>query len=70
MTRHYLFTCHPDHGHESPNLAVVAELVRRGNRVTYLTAHSMAAIVEKTGRPDMTVYDTAILIEQYLTRTG
>ncbi|MFG1877419.1 macrolide family glycosyltransferase [Sphaerisporangium sp. NPDC049003] len=41
--------CHPDHGHVIPNLAVVAELVRRGNRVTYLTAQSMAAIVEKTG---------------------
>ncbi len=49
MTRHYLFMCHPDHGHVLPNLAVVAELVRRGNRVTYLTAQSMAAIVEKTG---------------------
>ncbi|MEV7967008.1 hypothetical protein AB0O34_13625 [Sphaerisporangium sp. NPDC088356] len=62
MTRHYFFMCHSD--------PVVAELVRRGNRVTYLTAQSMAAIVEKTGRPDMTVYDTSILIEQYLTRTG
>lgn len=49
MARHYLFMCQPDHGHVIPNLAVVAELIRRGNQVTYLTGESMAAVVRETG---------------------
>ncbi|NUW42224.1 glycosyl transferase [Nonomuraea rhodomycinica] len=49
MTRHYLFMCQPDHGHVIPSLAVVAELVRRGHRVTYLTGGGMAPLVEETG---------------------
>ncbi len=49
MSRHFLFMCHPDHGHVIPNLEMVAELVRRGHRVTYLTASSMAKIVTEAG---------------------
>ncbi|MFI6392355.1 macrolide family glycosyltransferase [Nonomuraea sp. NPDC050540] len=49
MARHYLFMCQPDHGHVIPNLAVVAELVRRGNRVTYVTGESMADVVRAAG---------------------
>ncbi|MFC5286851.1 macrolide family glycosyltransferase [Actinokineospora guangxiensis] len=49
MPRHFLFLCHPDHGHVIPNLAMVAELTRRGNRVTYITAESMAGIVTDAG---------------------
>ncbi|TQM79962.1 dTDP-L-oleandrosyltransferase [Saccharothrix saharensis] len=49
MSRHFLFMCHPDHGHVIPNLAVVTELAARGHRVTYLTAPSMAEIVAEAG---------------------
>ena len=49
MSRHFLFMCHPDHGHVIPNLAMVAELARRGHRVTYLTAASMAGIAADAG---------------------
>jgi MGT family glycosyltransferase len=57
MSRRYLFMCHPDHGHVIPNLAVAAELVRRGNEVTYLTAADMADIVRSTGATVIT-YDS------------
>lgn len=49
MSRHFLFMCHPDHGHIIPNLAMVTELVARGHRVTYLTAPSMADVVTEAG---------------------
>ncbi|MGX7825637.1 macrolide family glycosyltransferase [Actinokineospora sp. 24-640] len=54
MQRHFLFLCHPDHGHVIPNLAMVTELVRRGHRVTYLTAASMAGIVTDAGATAVT----------------
>ncbi|MEV4176741.1 macrolide family glycosyltransferase [Nonomuraea sp. NPDC049709] len=57
MTGHYLFMCHPDHGHVIPTLAVVAELTRRGNRVTYLTAESTAPLVAEAGATPVT-YDS------------
>ncbi|MEU4833922.1 macrolide family glycosyltransferase [Streptosporangium sp. NPDC023615] len=41
--------CQPDHGHVIPSLAVVAELVRRGNQVTYLTSPAMAGPVTQAG---------------------
>lgn len=49
MSRHFLFMCHPDHGHVIPTLAMVSELVARGHRVTYLTAEYVREIVEGTG---------------------
>lgn len=49
MSRHFLFLCHPDHGHVIPNLAMVTELAARGHRVTYLTAPSMADVVTEAG---------------------
>ncbi|WP_367129200.1 macrolide family glycosyltransferase [Saccharothrix sp. HUAS TT1] len=54
MSRHFLFMCHPDHGHIIPNLAVVTELAARGHRVTYLTAPSMAEIVTEAGATAVT----------------
>lgn len=54
---HFLFLCHPDHGHVIPNLAAVTELVSRGHRVTYLTAPSMAEIAEGAGATVVT-YDS------------
>lgn len=58
MSRHMLFLCHPDHGHIIPNLAMVTELVARGNRVTYLTAPSMADIVTAAGATAATYRST------------
>ncbi|GAA3025617.1 glycosyltransferase [Streptosporangium longisporum] len=49
MTGRFLFMCQPDHGHVIPSLAVVAELVRRGNQVTYLTSPTMAGPVTQAG---------------------
>ncbi|MFD7656295.1 macrolide family glycosyltransferase [Actinosynnema sp. NPDC059797] len=54
MSRHFLFLCHPDHGHVIPNLAVVTELAERGHRVTYLTAPSMAEVVTDAGATAVT----------------
>lgn len=54
MSRHFLFLCHPDHGHVIPNLAVVTELAARGHRVTYLTAPSMAEVVTDAGATAVT----------------
>ncbi|MFB9493441.1 macrolide family glycosyltransferase [Nonomuraea dietziae] len=49
MTGRFLFMCQPDHGHVIPSLAVVAELVRRGHQVTYLTSPAMAGLVTGAG---------------------
>ena len=49
MARHFLFMAHADYGHVLPTLAVVTELIRRGNRVSYLIADDLAGIVEETG---------------------
>ncbi|MBG0813171.1 glycosyl transferase [Planomonospora sp. ID82291] len=57
MTGHCLFMCHPDHGHVIPTLAVVAELTRRGHRVTYLTAERTAALVAQAGA-EVVAYDS------------
>ncbi|QFY11952.1 glycosyl transferase [Nonomuraea phyllanthi] len=57
MTAHYLFICHSDRGHLIPTLAVVAELTRRGNRVTYLTAECNAGLVAQAGAEPVT-YDS------------
>ncbi|WP_333486819.1 macrolide family glycosyltransferase, partial [Nonomuraea corallina] len=58
MTRHYLFMCQPDHGHVIPQLAVVEELVDRGNRVTFMTASTMARQVADAGAT-LLAYDAA-----------
>ncbi|MFG3055552.1 macrolide family glycosyltransferase [Kitasatospora sp. NPDC048239] len=39
----------PAHGHVNPSLAVIAELVARGHRVSYVNDASFAATVEKAG---------------------
>ena len=38
-------------GHINPTLALVTELVRQGNRVTYFTTESFRSIIEGTGTP-------------------
>jgi MGT family glycosyltransferase len=46
---HFAFICLPAAGHVNPTLPVVAELVRRGHRVTYATSVKYAAAVESSG---------------------
>jgi MGT family glycosyltransferase len=46
---HFAFVCLPATGHVYPTLPVVAELVRRGHRVTYATSAKYAAAVESAG---------------------
>ena len=47
----------PSHMH--PHLAVVAELVRRGHRVTYLVGSHLAALARPTGA-DVVGYDSLL----------
>lgn len=47
--RHIAFFNYAAHGHVNPTLPVVAELVRRGNRVTYVVADQFAGVVAATG---------------------
>lgn len=49
LSKHFLFTSVPAHGHVNPTLAVAAELVRRGHRVSYATHESFRAAIEATG---------------------
>jgi MGT family glycosyltransferase len=46
---HFAFVCLPAAGHVNPTLPVVAELVRRGHRVTYAAAAGYAQAVESAG---------------------
>ena len=46
---HFPFICLPAAGHVNPTLPVVAELVRRGHRVTYATSAKYAGAVESAG---------------------
>lgn len=46
---HVAFICLPAAGHVNPTLPVVAELVRRGHRVTYATSAKYAKAVESAG---------------------
>jgi MGT family glycosyltransferase len=46
---HFAFICLPAAGHVNPTLPVVAELVRRGHRVTYATSARYAKAVEAAG---------------------
>lgn len=41
--------CYPTHGHITPKLAVVEELVRRGERVVYYSTERSRARIEATG---------------------
>jgi len=49
VDRHLAFVSMPAHGHVNPTLPVVAELVRRGWRVSYATGDRFRVEVEKTG---------------------
>ncbi|MDX3187231.1 glycosyltransferase [Streptomyces sp. MN03-5084-2B] len=58
MPCHFAFVNIPAHGHVTPTLAVVAELVRRGHRVTYATTAEFAPAVAATGADVLTVGST------------
>lgn len=47
--RHIAFFNYPAHGHVNPTLPVVAELVNRGHRVTYVAASHFADVITATG---------------------
>ncbi|KJS55748.1 glycosyl transferase [Streptomyces rubellomurinus subsp. indigoferus] len=46
---HILMVSVPAHGHVNPSLAVIAELVARGHRVSYVNDPSFREVVESTG---------------------
>lgn len=46
---HVLMVSVPAHGHVNPSLAVIAELVARGHRVSYVNDPSFRELVESTG---------------------
>ena len=46
---HVLFLSVPSHGHVNPTLGLVAELVRRGERVTYFASEPFRDRIEKAG---------------------
>jgi MGT family glycosyltransferase len=46
---HVAFVNYPAHGHVNPTLPVVAELVRRGHRVSYVVAEQFADVVRDAG---------------------
>jgi dTDP-L-oleandrosyltransferase len=58
-TRHILFLAMVRHGLVFPTLAVVAELIRRGHRVTYLTSEPFAEPVAATGA-EVVRYDSPL----------
>ena len=49
MDRHLAFVSLPAHGHVTPTLPVVAELARRGWRISYATGEQFGPEVEKAG---------------------
>lgn len=49
MAKHLLFVALAGHGHLTPTLALVDELVRRGHRVDYATAVEFSAAVTDAG---------------------
>ncbi len=54
MSSHIAFFNVPAVGHVYPTLAVVAELVRRGHRVTYTTIEKRRPVIEATGATALT----------------
>jgi MGT family glycosyltransferase len=49
MAMHFAFVSIPAHGHVNPTLPLVAELVRRGHRVTYFTAADFEPQIRNAG---------------------
>jgi UDP:flavonoid glycosyltransferase YjiC (YdhE family) len=49
MAMHVAFVSIPAHGHVNPTLPLVAELVRRGHRVTYFTSADFEPRIRRAG---------------------
>jgi MGT family glycosyltransferase len=49
MAMHFAFVSIPAHGHVNPTLPLVAELVRRGHRVTYFTSADFEPRIRNAG---------------------
>ncbi|MER7082462.1 glycosyltransferase, MGT family [Saccharopolyspora kobensis] len=49
MKKHFAFVSVPAAGHVNPTLPLVAELLRRGHRVSYAVGHGMAPAVKSAG---------------------
>ena len=56
--RHIAFFNYPAHGHLNPSVPVVAELVRRGHRVSYVTTKPYADAVADAGAEVLTYEST------------
>jgi MGT family glycosyltransferase len=56
---HLAFSTYAAHGHVNPTLPVVAELVRRGHRVTYVVAEQFAGVVAATGA-EVIAYESVV----------
>ncbi|MDQ3402003.1 MAG: OleI family self-immunity macrolide glycosyltransferase [Actinomycetota bacterium] len=63
MRKHVAFMAVPAHGHTNPSLSLVAELSRRGHRVTFATNHEFVNAVTEAGA-------TAVLYESTFPSTG
>ncbi|OLR93937.1 hypothetical protein BJP25_16205 [Actinokineospora bangkokensis] len=59
MPVHAVFFTFPLHGHVNPTLGLVAELVRRGHRVTYATTPEFAGAVAGAGARPL-IYDNVM----------
>lgn len=57
MPHHLAFAIAPAHGHVNPTLPLVAELTRRGHRVSYLTGDEWRGPVEAAGAEFVSVPD-------------
>lgn len=49
IMKNIMFFCIPAHGHHNPTIAVVKELVNRGNYVRYYSFHEFQEKIESTG---------------------
>ena len=47
--KNIMFFCIPAHGHHNPTIAVVKELVQRGNTVRYYSFREFQSKIESTG---------------------
>ena len=47
--KNIMFFCIPAYGHHNPTIAVVKELIKRGNRVRYYSFYEFQEKIESTG---------------------
>ena len=69
MARHVLFVALAGHGHVTPTLPLVEELVQRGHRVAYATAAEFADAV-RSGVPHALDVRRGLMLQELLDRIG